>query len=239
MDKRDLRQNLESLNLRLEQISDHIKSMKDPISVRRLQTIISNQDSPSRIKHSSTMEQTISSTNEDLEERLGAMEFLMWRYARNFVEPEAQKKSMTIGRITVPVYEKLEHLMFLIKNCGFIQSKTIRSAIQAFKNALARLGRRCVQDKEEGFEELWRIVKASPDLNTEQYYYLMEVLYALLSEERNNLQKAFELKVFEFFLERLRKRDGSDPARACMLKILECLARTGNEKLNREIFLFL
>ncbi len=49
-----------------------------------------------------------------------------------------------------------------------------------------------------------------------------------LSEERNNLQKAYEFKVFEFFLERLRKRDGSDPARACMLKILECLARTGN-----------
>lgn len=41
------------------------------------------------------------------------------------------------------------------------------------------------------------------------------------------MDRAYEASVFEFFFEILRKQQGSQPARVCMLKILWCLSRTG------------
>ena len=130
---------MNSLNHRLDEITDHIKQLKDPISVRRLREVVSGE-SPKKKKHGTNNEQL--PEHGDLSERVEAIEFLMWRYARNFVEPEAQKKSSKLNKITVPVHEKMENLMFLIKNSGFIQPKTIRNALQSFKNSMARLGRR-------------------------------------------------------------------------------------------------
>lgn len=48
--------------------------------------------------------------------------------------------------------------------------------------------------------------------------------------EDNNMKRAFEVRALEFFLDLLFRLQGSEPARACMLKIVTSFAKIG--KLN-------
>lgn len=72
-----------------------------------------------------------------------------------------------------------------------------------------------------------KLIKHFVDLETEHFYYLLEVLLLLLIDEPINVKKCYDTSLFKYFMGLVRKANANDSVRASLFKILSYLSKYG------------
>ena len=90
-------------------------------------------------------------------------------------------------------------------------------------NATFRAGKQ----KQDFFDEVLKLIKHYVDVDTEHFYYLLDVLFLLLVDESVNLKKAFDAGLYKYFMGLARKSNANETVRACFFKILSYLSKYG------------
>jgi len=73
-----------------------------------------------------------------LQNKIQQLENTLEEFMKSIVEPEAQTRAARIRQGGVPIEEKYDSLMYLMKNAKIIEAESIRQSLYLFKESLSK-----------------------------------------------------------------------------------------------------
>ena len=130
---------------------------------------------------------------DDLKERLSKIEAITLDYIKLFVEPESLAKGQQLSKGYILIEEKLDCLLFLIKNYKLINPLIVKKGLNDYKESLSKINFKSSKFKNDGFEEIYKLIKHFIDLDSDQTYFLLECLFLVIYDGTNIFETLFDV----------------------------------------------
>lgn len=165
----------------------------------------------------------------ELVERVERLETLTSDYTKFFIEPEAYSRLMKLHKPYVSLKEKLDSILFLIRNSFVIKSKFIELGLQYLKETMqvqnSSAQAKPFKAKETILEEIARLIRLTVDSSKPDFlYFLLEMLYVLLNDDVI-ISFAYEIGLFKLLLFLVRRQNLKEKVQIVILKLIGALTK--------------